>query len=94
MPERVDRDHRRHDVAGDERVAHAVRGLDDTVADVADREDARLPAGLVDAVADFLDQLPEMERARVAHAVPLSTRTCGLPRSSSVQFIPRRSASP
>jgi hypothetical protein len=69
MPQGVDLDHRRHDVAGDERVAHAVGGLDDAVADVADGEDARFPAGLVDAVADFLDQLPEVERARVAHAV-------------------------
>src|SRR5262245_4666658 len=69
LPERVHLDHGRHDVAGDKRVAHAVGGLDDTVADVADGKDAGLPARLVHPVADLLDQLPEVKRPRVAHAI-------------------------
>ena len=69
MPERVDLDHGRDDVAGDERVAHAIGGLDNTVADVADVEDPGFPAGLVYAVADLLLEPPEVKRPRVAHAV-------------------------
>ena len=69
MTERVDLDHRRHDVARYERVAHPAVGLSDPVANVADREDAGFTAGLEDAVADLFDQRAEVERARVAHPV-------------------------
>jgi hypothetical protein len=69
VAERVDLHHRRHDVARDQRVAHPAGGLHHPVADVADGEHGGLAAGLVDAVADLLDQLAEVERAGVAHAV-------------------------
>jgi len=94
MAERVDLDHRRHDVPGDERVTHAVGRLYDAVADVADPEDARLAPRLVDAVTDLLYQLTEVERAWVTHAVGAVNEDLRLARSSSVQFIPRRRASP
>jgi hypothetical protein len=69
MAERVDLDHRRHDVPRDQRVAHAVGRLDDAVADVGDHEVGRLAARLVHAVRDLLDQPAEVEGAGVAHAV-------------------------
>ena len=69
MPQRVDLDHGRNDVPGDQRVAHAVGGLDDTVADVADGKDPGFPAGFVHAVADLVDQPLEVKRPRMAHAV-------------------------
>jgi hypothetical protein len=69
MGKRVNLHHRGHDVPGDERVAHAHCRLDHTVADVADREDARLAARLVHAVADLFDKATEVKRAGVAHAV-------------------------
>src|SRR5262249_35048721 len=69
MAECVDLDHGRDDGAGDERVAHAAGGLDDTVADIADVEDPGFPARLVHAVADLLLKPSEVKRPRVAHAV-------------------------
>src|SRR5438132_13194691 len=69
MTERVDLDHRRHDVARHQRVAHPAVRLGDSVADVADSEDARFAAGLEDAIADLFDERTEVERARMAHPV-------------------------
>ena len=69
VAEGVDLDHRRLDVARDERVAHPGVRLGDAVADVGGVEDARLAARLEDAVGDLLDQRPEVEGAGVAHAV-------------------------
>jgi hypothetical protein len=57
--ERVDLDHRRHDVPRDQRVAHPVGRLDDGVADVGHDEVRRLAARLVDAVGDLLDEAAE-----------------------------------
>ena len=65
----MDLDHRRHDVARHQRVAHAAVRLGDPVADVADGEDARLAASFENAVADLLDERPEVERAGMAHAI-------------------------
>ena len=53
-------------------------GLSDAVADIADREDARLATGLEHAVADFLNQRSEVERAGVAHAVGAVDQDLGL----------------
>ena len=69
MAERVDLDHRRHDVARHQRVAHPAGGLHHAVADVADGKYSRLAASLIDPVANLLDQLTEVERAGVTHPV-------------------------
>jgi hypothetical protein len=69
MTERVDLDHRRHDVPRDERIAHSLGRLDDAVADIGDHEVGRLAPRLEDAVRDLLDQPTEMKRARMPHPV-------------------------
>src|ERR1700716_3303812 len=78
MTERVDLDHGGHDVARDERIAHPAVRLGHPVANVADREDAWLAAGLEDAVADLFDQRAEVERARMTHSVRAVDQHLGL----------------
>ena len=78
MAEGMNLDHRGHDVARHQRVAHAGVGLGDAVADIAHREDARLTTGLEDAVADLLDQRPEVKGAGMTHAVRAVDEDLGL----------------
>src|SRR5579864_6012355 len=66
MPERMDLDHGSHDVAGNQRIAHASVRLSDAVTDIAHREDGWLAAGFENAVADLFDERSKVECARVA----------------------------
>jgi len=69
MSKRMDFDHRRHNIPRHQRITHATCSLDHAVADIADSEDTRFPTSFVDAVAYFVDQLPEVERPWMAHSV-------------------------
>src|SRR5215467_30837 len=92
MSESMNLDHCSNHISRNEGVTHAGRCLYHAIADVAYRKDARFAACLKDPVAHLGNQWFEMEGTRVPHAP--STSTWGLERSSSVQFIPSRRASP
>src|SRR5262252_1729934 len=65
VAERMDFDHGGHDVARNERVAHASVRLRHAIANVAHSEDTGFAAGFEHTVADFFDQRAEVKRARM-----------------------------